>query len=169
MTKKAWLLCLACSTITPLEAATLNVAAPEFALLNAQGAKRTLSSYKGRVVIINFWASWCAPCQIELPQLNQLATDESGKNVSVIAISVDQEQFKAGTLLTKLGLDSPEMEILWDPDSKAVTAYDAETMPTSFIVDAKGIVRFVHSGFNNHSQEQWRKEIDDLLKEIQVQ
>ena len=166
MTKKVWLLCLVCSTVSPLGAATVNVPAPEFTLLNAQGAKRTLSNYKGKVVFINFWASWCAPCQIELPQLNQLATDEGGKNVSVIAINVDQEQFKAGTLLTKLGLESPEMEILWDSESKAVAAYDAETMPTSFIVDAKGIVRYIHTGFDNHAPAQWRKEIDDLLKEI---
>lgn len=164
MKKNVWLFCLACSTVTALEAATVNVPAPDFSLTNSHGTKRTLSDYKGKVVFINFWASWCAPCQIELPQLNQLAIDEGGKNVNVIAINVDREQFKAGTLLTKLGLDSPEMEILWDPDSKAVAAYDAETMPNSFIVDTQGIIRFVHTGFDKHDPEKWHHEIDSLLK-----
>ena len=155
---------LACFAITIAQAASVNTPAPDFALTSAQGAKRTLSDYKGKVVFINFWASWCAPCQIELPDLNQLAIDEQGKNVSVVAVNVDQEQFKAGSLLTKLNLQSPEMEILWDPESKAVAAYDAETMPSSFILDKQGVIRFVHSGFQNHDPENWRKEIESLLK-----
>ena len=165
MKKLIGLLILVSSLVAVLQAATVNAPAPDFSLTNSQSKLRPLNDYKGKVIFINFWASWCAPCQVELPELNQLTIDEAGKNVAVIAINVDKEQFKAGTLLTKLGLQSPNMEILWDPESKAVAAYDVETMPTSFILDTRGIIRFVHSGFQNHDPEKWRKEIDGLLKE----
>ena len=164
MTKKVGVFILAYTTATVLQAANVNTSAPDFTLKNTQNNQRTLSDFKGKVVFINFWASWCAPCQIELPQLNQLAIDEAGKNVSVIALDVDQEQNKASTLLTKLGLSSPDMEILWDWESKAVAAYNVDAMPTSFILDAQGVIRFVHSGFRNHDPEKWRQEIDGLLK-----
>jgi thiol-disulfide isomerase/thioredoxin len=158
------LLILVSSLVAVLEAVTVNAPAPDFSLTNSQDKQRTLNDYKGKVLFINFWASWCAPCQVELPELNQLAIDEAGKNVAVIAINVDKEQFKAGTLLTKLGLQSPDVEILWDPESKAVATYDVETMPTSFILDNKGDIRFLHSGFQNHDPDKWRKEIENLLK-----
>jgi thiol-disulfide isomerase/thioredoxin len=144
-------------------AATVNVPGPDFALTSSQGKQRTLSSYKGKVVFINFWASWCAPCADELPKLNQLAIDERGKGVSIVAINVEQDQTKAGRLLATLGLDSPEMEILWDPGSKTVAAYDPKTMPSSFILDGRGVIRFVHSGFHEHDPNKWRKEIASLL------
>ncbi len=144
-------------------AAKVGAAAPDFSLTSRDGKQSALSGHKGKVLLINFWASWCAPCADELPELNQLAIDERGKEVGVIAINVDKDSGKARALLSQLNLESPALEILWDPDSKAVAAYNPETMPSSFVVDAGGIIRFVHAGFHDRDPKTWRKELKDLL------
>jgi thiol-disulfide isomerase/thioredoxin len=149
--------------VTLAHAAALNKHAPKFSLINSQGQTRTLSDYKGKVVFINFWASWCAPCQEELPELDGLATHYKGQKVRVLAINVDHYRKPAKKLLAKLGLASPHVEILWDSKSKVVGAYNIDTMPSSFILDAHGIIRYTHSGFHSQDPEQWRQEIDRLI------
>jgi thiol-disulfide isomerase/thioredoxin len=151
--------------VTLAHAAALNHVAPKFVLVNSQDQIRTLSDYRGRVVFINFWASWCAPCQVELPELNRLAAHYKGKKVRVVAINVDPKRQPAKKLLSKLGLNSPRMEILWDSKSKAVGAYNIDTMPSSFILDTRGVIRFVHSGFHNQDPGLWRQEIDRLMRQ----
>ncbi len=141
-----------CATL--LQAAELNRPAPKFP---------ELSGYRGQVVFINFWASWCAPCQVELPELNRLAARYRGKNVKVLAINVDRDRRAAKKLLSRLGLTAPHLEILWDTKSKVVSAYNIEGMPSSFILDAHGIIRFKHAGFHSQDPESWRHEIDRLL------
>jgi len=147
-----------------LQAASLNAPAPPFALLNSHQQRRTLSSYKGQVVFINFWASWCAPCQVELPELNRLAGDYSGKKVHVLAINVDTDRKAARDALARLGLTRAGLEILWDNPSKVVSAYRIEAMPSSFILDPNGVVRFSHSGYHSHDPDSWRTEINQLLQ-----
>jgi thiol-disulfide isomerase/thioredoxin len=133
-------------------------------LINTHEQRRTLNDFKGKVLFVNFWASWCAPCQMELPELNQLAKDYKGKKVKVFAINVDKERSDARKLLAKLGLKAAEFEVLWDTRAKAVSAYDIEVMPSSFIIDSRGIIRFVHSGFHSTDPDAWRKEIDSLSR-----
>ena len=147
---------------TVLQAAALNAPAPKFALENQRKEIRTQSDYKGKVLFVNFWASWCAPCLEELPELNRLAADYKAKKVAVLAINVDPERTEARNLLTKLRLRHPEFEVLWDSKSKAVGAYDIQAMPSSFIIDRKGVVRFTHTGFHPQDPAVWRREIDSL-------
>ncbi len=146
-----------------LSAAALNNPAPKFALPNSQKQIRTLSGYKGKVVFVNFWASWCAPCQEELPELNRLAGDYRGKKVIVVAINVDQDRNAAKKLMAKLGLTTSHMEILWDAKSKVVSAYNIDAMPSSFVLDPRGVIRFSHSGFHPQDPARWREEIKSLL------
>src|SRR5262245_54061326 len=113
----ALLLCL------PLQAAQLNSPAPAFPGLSAN---------RGKVVLINFWASWCGPCQEELPELNRLAAAYKGRKVKVLAINVDENRAAAQKLLGRLGIAAPELTILWDPKSKIVGAYKIDAMPSSF-------------------------------------
>ena len=148
--------------VSLLQAADLNSPAPRFTLMDSHHRKHALVDYRGRVVLINFWASWCSPCQEELPELNRLAGDYRGKKVNILAINVDEDRTAAKTLLRKLGLTSPPMQILWDSKSKVVSAYNINTMPTSFILDPQGIIRFVHSGFHHQDPTAWRQEIDRL-------
>jgi DsbE subfamily thiol:disulfide oxidoreductase len=148
---------------THLQAANIGKPAPSFSLTNSQKQVRTLKNYRNKIVFINFWASWCAPCQQELPALDQLAADFKGKKVRIIAINVDQDRMKAKKLLAKLHLSSTHAEILWDPKSKAVSAYNIETMPSSFILDQNGVIRFTHSGFHAQDPVAWREELNGLL------
>jgi len=136
-----------------LQAAELNKSAPTFP---------ALADDKGKIVFINFWASWCAPCQIELPFLRQLAEDYKGRKVKVLAINVDENRQAARKLLKKLGLTNSRMEIVWDRKSKIVRTYNIDTMPSSFILDSRGVIRYIHSGFHEHDPQAWRQEIDHL-------
>src|SRR6266480_3199590 len=96
----AWVLCSALSHATVLHAP-----APNFVLINSHHQKRTLSNYKGKVVLIDFWASWCAPCEVELPELNRLAALYGPKTLRVVAINVDKDRASANKLLAQLGLN----------------------------------------------------------------
>jgi thiol-disulfide isomerase/thioredoxin len=149
---------------TMLQATQLNAPAPAFLLKDTSQKQHTLAEYKGEVIFVNFWASWCAPCRQELPELNRLAAQYKGRNVKVLAINVDEHRPAAKTLLGKLKLSAPAFSILWDPQSKAVSAYKIDAMPSSFIIDRNGIIRFVHAGFHPQDPALWREEIDRLLR-----
>jgi thiol-disulfide isomerase/thioredoxin len=148
----------------PVRAATVNAPAPAFELETLHHSKRALADYRGHVVLINFWASWCAPCQAELPALDRVASEMPQARVKVLAVNVDEDRAAAEKLLSRLGLDRrAAIDVLWDSRSKVVSAYDIEAMPSSFILDRKGIVRYAHAGFHAGDAALWRQEIRHLL------
>jgi len=122
-----------------------------------------LAKYKGQVVFVNFWASWCAPCLVELPELNRLAAHYKGRKVKVLAINVDADRAAARRTLARLKLSKASFEVLWDTKSKTITAYDPPTMPSSYLVDRQGRIRYLHPGFQAGDPATWRQEIDSLL------
>jgi thiol-disulfide isomerase/thioredoxin len=157
------LLCLAAPSMA-LAAAKVGDRAADFTLPALDGSKVKLSDLKGSVVVIDFWASWCVPCKKELPALDALArryADEK-KPVVILAINIDKERANAEKLLasTKVGA----VKILLDPDGKVAGAYDVPTMPSSFVIDAKGIVRNVHAGFVPGDEKKIAEEIEALAK-----
>ena len=137
-----------------LNAAEINQPAPAFA---------GLSNHRGNVVFVNFWASWCAPCRVELPELAKLAAAYKGKKVRVFAINVDHDRARAKALLSQLGLRETAMGFLWDTSARVVKQYDVGAMPTSYIIDERGVIRYIHSGFRPEDPAAWRKEINGLL------
>lgn len=149
-----------------LQAAKINEKAPPFSLRSSRHNLRSLNDYNGKILFINFWASWCAPCQKELPQLDQLMSEYKGKEVSLVAINIDTDRSQAEATLEKLRIGISKMEILLDPESKVVSAYNVDSMPSSFILDQNGIIRFVHMGFHKTDPEKWRIEINELLKNL---
>ena len=160
MTLIGALLCAA-----PACAVSVSERAPNAVLAGRGGEPRALWTSTGTVRLIDFWASWCPPCRKELPELDRLALSYDTTSFQVIAVGVDLERAPADAALAELGLANSRMEILLDPGGKAAEAYDPPTMPSSFIVDAKGIVRYVHRGYHSGDAALWRKEIDALLKE----
>jgi len=144
-------------------AATLGRPAPPFVLLNSNHQRRTLASLKGKVVFIDFWASWCGPCEAELAELQRAASLYPGQKVRFLAVNVDREAAAAQRVIAKLGLGQSRLEILWDTDAKAVGAYNIDAMPSSFILDAHGVIRYVHRGYRRNDPPKWRREIDGLL------
>jgi thiol-disulfide isomerase/thioredoxin len=138
--------------------------APDFALQTLDGKTVKLSSLRGRVVILDFWASWCVPCKKELPALDALARrwSDGGKPVTVVAVGIDKERGKAEKLLS--GLKISNLTVLLDPDGKTPSAYDVPTMPSSYVIDAKGIIQHVHAGYKPGDEKRIGSEVEALLK-----
>jgi thiol-disulfide isomerase/thioredoxin len=135
----------------------------DFTLPGLDGAAVKLSDLRGSVVVVDFWASWCVPCRKELPALDALArryTDEK-KPVVILAIGVDKERGNAEKLLASAKIAS--LRVLLDPDGKVPSAYDVPTMPTSFVIDAKGLVKFVNAGFTPGDEKKIAEQVDGLL------
>jgi thiol-disulfide isomerase/thioredoxin len=149
--------------VSESRAAWINDKAPGFSLSDFAGKPMSLGSLKGRIVFINFWASWCGPCKKETPELDKLAGQYSQSEVTVLAVNIDKTRENAEGFLDRLGLlHAYHFTVLLDPESSVVQDYGARAMPTSFIVDREGLIRFVHLGFNEGDPLNWRREIDSL-------
>jgi thiol-disulfide isomerase/thioredoxin len=115
----------------------------------------------GKVTLVDFWASWCAPCKASFPAMAKLHADYAPRGVQVVAISIDEKPAAAVAFWKKL---APPFTALHDREQKLVQEVGVPTMPTSYLVDHNGRVRFVHAGFRGDLAEV-RKEIDALLAE----
>jgi thiol-disulfide isomerase/thioredoxin len=120
----------------------------------------SLKHYRGKVVYIDFWASWCSPCRKSLPALNLVHTEFHKRGFEVIAINLDEERDDAMTFLKEFPVVYPTAI---DTSSKVPEAYGLVGMPTAYLVDRKGIVQLVHEGFKKTDIEQLRKKIHMLL------
>lgn len=143
--------------------AGVNDKAPAFQLQSTAGSKVAFKGGDGHVTLVNFWASWCGPCAIEFPNLNQLAAEYKTKGVQIDAINIDKDRPSADKFLNRYAKDGVNLTVLLDPSAKVAAAYGAKAMPSSYIVDGKGVVRFTHVGFHADDPATWRKEIDSLL------
>jgi len=124
------------------------------------GADIELASYRGKVVYLDFWASWCAPCLTSLPQLDELQRELGPDGFQVVAINVDTDPDKARRFLAKFGVAYPSAS---DPKGSVPAAYQISTMPTSFLIDGNGVVRYVHEGFRQGDVDELRGRIRSLM------
>jgi thiol-disulfide isomerase/thioredoxin len=138
--------------------------APDFALTALSGGTVKLSGLKGKVVLVDFWASWCKPCKKELPELDKLAKayKDAGADVTIVAINIDTKRENADSFLKSAKIQ--HLTVLFDPSSTSAEQYEPATMPTSYLVDKKGIVKAVHEGYNAGDEKKLKSEIDALLK-----
>ena len=135
--------------------------APEFDLPAVSGGKHaSLSSAEGKVVLVDFWATWCAPCKASFPKYEALARAHGG-DVAVIGISEDDEADGIADFAKETGAT---FTLAWDKEKSVAAAYQPGSMPTSFIVDKNGLVRFVHAGFRDGEEHDIEKQIKSLLE-----
>jgi len=146
-------------------AAWINDPAPAFTLKTISGESASLSDYKGKVVFVHFWASWCSPCKEELPKLNELAAAYDADEFKLLAITPDKSQKNISRFLEKYLTTPLAMQILCDPSGSVATAYRNRAMPMTFVLDKHGVIRFVHMGFQKNDETRWRMEIDQLRHE----
>lgn len=146
-------------------AGMINEKAPPIVLSDLKGRPVTLESLKGKVVFVDFWASWCGPCKQEFPEINRFISKLKGKDVVVLAVNIDKEVSHAEDFLAKIPNLSDMIIVVSDADSKVVASYNARMMPTSFIIDKNGVVRYIHFGYNETDPASWASEIDGLLKQ----
>lgn len=145
-------------------AGIINQKAPEFTLKDLSGKTVSLNDYRGKVVFIDFWASWCPPCKKEFPEINKFIQKYKDSDVAVLAVNVDKRRANVDDFLSQLPQLSKKMVVLLDTESSVISSYNAKAMPTSFIVDKEGVIRFVHFGYNESDPRAWADEIDKLLK-----
>ncbi len=118
--------------------------AAEFALPDLSGRQVILGRLRGKVVVVDFWASWCEPCQKELPELQKIA-DEMAPRVMVLALNIDKDPKAAAQAARMLHLTLP---VLLDPQGKVAEQYNPPKMPTSYVIDREGTLRYVHEGYD---------------------
>jgi thiol-disulfide isomerase/thioredoxin len=122
-----------------------------------------LPATAGKVVLVDFWASWCAPCKASFPMMAQLHKDFSSRGLVIVAIGIDEKPANAVSFARKL---SPPFSTLHDREQTLVKRVDVPTMPTSYVVARDGRVRFVHQGFHGGTTDrELRLQIEALLAE----
>jgi thiol-disulfide isomerase/thioredoxin len=108
------------------------------------GRERTLEEFRGKVLLVNFWASWCTPCLEEMPRLLRLADDAlRGKPFAILGVNVEESRFRAMSTAQRLKLDFP---ILLDNEGAVFTRWGATVLPTTYVLDAAGVVRYIAQG-----------------------
>lgn len=136
--------------------------APGFSLTALDGGKVSLSSFGGDVVVVDFWAQWCEPCKHELPELDRLQKQYASKNVEILTVNIDKQRDNAERLVKILGLS---LKVLLDPAGSVAATYDLPKMPSSYVIDKKGVVRYVHEGFDGSGDiSRFKKELDELTR-----
>jgi peroxiredoxin len=136
--------------------------APDFALKSASGENLRLSEYRGEVVMINFWATWCGPCRQEMPLLDELYDRYQRVGFQLLGVNIDDDSSKAMNMAAELGVSFP---VLFDADKSVSREYAVQTMPVTILVDRNGTVRHVHQGYKPGYEEKYLTEIRALLRE----
>jgi thiol-disulfide isomerase/thioredoxin len=127
------------------------------------GNELRLSGFKGKVVLLDLWASWCAPCKVELPMLDDMAVRLRAKGIEIVGISVDDNRDDAEQFLRSR--PSWSLKLAHDPDGNVPKRLQAAKMPSSYVIDRNGIIRQVNSGFERGDA----KKIEARLVELAAQ
>ncbi len=138
--------------------------APSFSVATANGKGTVdLASLKGKVVIVDFWATWCNPCKESFPKLQELYTKYNGNGVEIVGLSEDDDKDNKAIAEFGQAHGAVKFPIGWDNAKSAAGQYKPPTMPTSFVIDKNGIVRFAHVGFHDNDEAEIEKELKTLL------
>jgi thiol-disulfide isomerase/thioredoxin len=134
--------------------------APAFTLPTATGETVALDKLKGRVVYVDFWASWCGPCRRSFPWMNELVQKYGPAGFTVVGVNVDKRRPDAEKFLQQT---PATFTIVYDPAGKTPEAYGVKGMPSSYLVDASGKVVAVESGFRDEQKAEFEARIKTLL------
>ncbi|MGI9303102.1 MAG: TlpA family protein disulfide reductase [Gammaproteobacteria bacterium] len=137
-------------------------AAPDFTLKSSNGYNMRLSEYRGQVVMINFWATWCGPCRQEIPVLNELHFNYKPLGFVMLGVNLDEKPGKALHMAQEMGMAYP---VLFDQQKDVSRLYEIDAMPTTVLIDRDGTVRHVHRGYKVSYGETYQQQIRKLIKE----
>lgn len=136
-------------------------AAPELSLATLDGKPISLAALRGKVVLIDFWASWCAPCKEEMPFLEGLYKRMRSRGLVVMGVSVDSERDNAKDFIAKMKVSFP---IVHDGKHAIADRFKPPRMPTSYLLDRQGKVRFVYEGYRKDDAREIEQAIEKLLQ-----
>ncbi|TPQ29647.1 redoxin [Methylomonas koyamae] len=144
-------------------AAEVNQAAPACALpAMPDGKTLQWQQLKNQVVYVDFWASWCGPCMQSFPFMNELQREYGQRGLQVVAVNLDEEDADAQAFLAKA---RPVFAVAADPSQQCAKNFAVEAMPSSYLIDRKGHVRFIHKGFRPGEVDELRGILKQLLDE----
>jgi thiol-disulfide isomerase/thioredoxin len=146
----------------PVAARTDARMAPSISLPDREGAMITLESLRGHVVLVDIWASWCPPCKAAFPAYDELFRRYRDRGFEVLAINVDEKRSAADEFLNGKQF---QMRVLFDPKGVAPLGFNLRAMPTSYIVDKRGEIRFSHQGFTSQAVPELQRQIEQLMAE----
>jgi cytochrome c biogenesis protein CcmG/thiol:disulfide interchange protein DsbE len=145
---------------TPAQAARPGQAAPPFALPDKTGSEVSFAALRGRVVYVDFWASWCGPCRRSFPWMNAMQARYGNDGLAIVGINVDKRRDDAERFLRDI---PASFTIAYDPRGSTPAIYDVKGMPTSFLIDRRGVVVEVEEGFRDERSSDVEARIRALL------
>jgi len=133
-----------------------------FTLIDTADQTRSLSDYKGKVILVNFWASWCPPCIYEMPELQRLKKLFANRPFEILAINVDEKKYKVRKFIKLINFDLP---VLLDTSRETFDQWGVKTLPTSFLIDKDGKTRYRVRSNPGWETEETITIIEDMLPE----
>jgi cytochrome c biogenesis protein CcmG, thiol:disulfide interchange protein DsbE len=128
----------------------------------ALAADLDLSAYRGKVVYVDFWASWCGPCKQSFPWMQTMKDTYDRQGLTVVAINLDLDRADADKFLDRF---RPTFEVRFDPKGKLAAFYKVQAMPSSVLIDRHGVTRFMHEGFRPVDSAAYEAQVQELLAE----
>jgi peroxiredoxin len=153
---------IAATLALPASALTQSGPAPQFQLAARGGKTVNLAQYKGQVVMINFWATWCGPCRQEMPLLESIYKKYKPMGFTLLGVNVEPDSKPAEDWLKATPVSFP---ILFDTKSEVSKMYEVSGMPSTIIVDRKGNVRVIHHGYKPGDENEYQDSIRKLVRE----
>jgi peroxiredoxin len=148
--------------VTHAGAAVKTGPAPDFTLKSRDGSNIKLSELRGQVVMINFWASWCGPCRQEMPLLDQLYQRYQPMGFTLLGVNVEEDSTAADKVLKQIPVSFP---VLFDSENSVSESYQVRAMPSTFLIDRNGNVRYLHKGYQPGYEEEYQQQIRELVRE----
>jgi len=136
-------------------------AEPAATLAEAEGFDP--SRFRGQVLLLDFWASWCVPCGESFPWIQEMKDRYAGQGLAVVTVNLDAERAAADAFLDRHPLDAPHF---FDPEGKLAEAYGLTAMPTTLLFDREGTIAFRHEGFRTEKRPEYERHILDLLEKL---
>jgi len=146
----------------PAVAEELSGPAHDFTLQSRSGETISLSDLKGDVVMVNFWATWCAPCRQEMPHLEALYQRYKDLGFTLLAVNVEDNRAGADKWLAERPVSFP---VLFDPKNEVSKLYDVVAMPSTVMVGRDGTMRYIHHGYQPGYENEYQSQIRALLRE----
>jgi peroxiredoxin len=135
--------------------------APVFSIPTLTGSTLDLSKYRGKVIMINFWATWCGPCRVEMPSMEELYTKYGGKDFEILAVNGGEDGNLVQPFIENLNLTFP---VLLDQEFEVHNKYQVTAIPSTFLVDKSGVITHRFFGFTDWAEDHSKELIAKLIK-----